>query len=245
VRTPVSSARGRADAGWPAWLPRHRSAGSFRDAIRVYPLARRLPLVFSPARLERDLSAIDDDWWTPHLGPYHDGGWASVSLWAPRGDVHEQRSTGGAFAATCALASCPYITEVLNAFPGTRHRVRLMRLKAGGRILPHSDPLHTISPHLVRIHVPIVTAPEVELRVNRSRIPLCAGEAWTIDVRFRHQVDNRSRRDRVHLVVDLIRDPALDQLLARAEWFGRGVLWRYFVKHALPLGAKRWLKIGN
>jgi hypothetical protein len=225
----------------PSWLPHQPRVGSLRDALHSYPLARKLPLTFSPARLTADLAAIPEAWWAPHAGPYHDGGWASVSLWAPRGDLREQRSFGGIFSATRALEACPYFSHVLAEFPGTRNRVRLMRLSAGSRILRHSDPLHTISPRLVRVHVPIVTAPDVTLRVNGTRIPLGAGEAWTIDVRFPHEVENRSTVDRVHLVIDLIRNAALETMLEQSVGVGRGLLLGYFVRHSLPRPVRRWL----
>ena len=229
----------------PSWLPRPPRAGSLLDAFTLYPLARKLPLAFSPVRLAEDLAAVPDTWWTRHLGPFHDGGWESVSLWAPRGDMHEQRSSGGTFAATKALEVTQYLSEVLEAFPGKRNRVRLMRLKAGARILRHSDPLHTVSRDLTRIHVPVVTSPAISFLVNDRPIPLRAGEAWHIDVRFPHQVDNRSNCDRVHLVIDLIRDPALQVLLDQSTSYGHGLLLGYFVRHSLPVAVKRWLNVGN
>lgn len=215
------------------------------QALRLHPYARKLPLEFAPDRLQADLAAIDESWWARHLGPFHDGGWESVSLWSPGGQVRMQRSTGADFAATRALHACPYFAEVLDAFPGVRNRIRLMRLKAGAKILRHSDPLHTISPHLTRIHVPVVTSPEVVFLVNDTPIPLRAGEAWHIDVRFPHQVDNRSTRDRVHLVIDLIANDALDSLLQQSTTAGRGLLVGYFARHSLPVAVKRWFNVGN
>jgi len=113
---------------------------------------------------------------------------------APRGDSREQTSKGGEFAATPALAFCPYLAEVLEHFPGRRNRVRLMRLRPGGRIYRHSDPLHTIARGLVRLHVPVLTNPDVRFLVNDVRIPLLAGETWHVDVRFPHEVANEGRR---------------------------------------------------
>jgi quercetin dioxygenase-like cupin family protein len=208
-------------------------------------VARKLPLTFAPARLIADLASVPESWWSRHAGPFHDGAWESVSLWAPRGDMREQRSFGGAFAATPALQACPYLAEVLNAFPGVRNRVRLMRLRAGGRILRHSDPIHKVSRELTRIHIPIVTSPAVTFLVNDKPLPLRPGEAWTIDVRFPHEVINASGEDRVHLVIDLVRDAALQGLLDRSTVYGRGLLLGYFVRHSLPVSVQRWLHIGN
>jgi quercetin dioxygenase-like cupin family protein len=215
------------------------------DALVRYPFARKLPVTFSPERLAADLASISEQWWTAHQGPYHDGNWESLSLWAPRGDIREQRSFGGAFGPTPALTASPYFSDVLGAFPGKKHRVRLLRLKAGGRIYRHSDPLHMISNTLTRIHVPIVTSPAVAFLVNATPIPLQPGEAWTIDVRFPHEVHNRSDRDRVHLVIDLIADEALQKLLDESTAYGKGFLLGYFIRHSLPRNVRRWLEIGN
>ncbi len=216
-----------------------------REAAGRHPIARRLAPTFEGGRLAADLAQIDERWWHRHAGPYHDGAWESVSLWAPRGDLAEQRSSGGAFAATPALERVPAIAAVLESFPHGRNRIRLMRLKPGGRILRHSDPLHTIDPRLVRLHVPVVTNAEVYFLVNDARIEMRPGEAWHVDVRFPHAVENRGPTSRVHLVMDLVRDPALDQLLASGVPAGHGRLFGYYLRHSLPAPLRRVLRVGN
>lgn len=215
------------------------------DALRSRPVARRLALRFDPARLAADLARVHESWWDRHKGPYHDGAWESVSLWAPRGDLHEQRSKGGAFAATAALKFCPYFAEVLDQFPAERNRVRLMRLRAGGRILRHSDPLHTIAKDLVRLHVPVVTNPQVRFTVNDVRVPLAVGETWHVDVRFPHEVANEGEADRVHLVMDLIPTPELARMLQEAEVLAAGRLTGYYAKHLLGARLRRVLGISG
>jgi hypothetical protein len=213
--------------------------------LRLHPIARKLPVAFPAERLQDDLDRIPDDWWDTHEGSYHDGAWQSVSLWAPGGDRRQQRSRGGPFRATEALRLCTYMQTVLDAFTGTRLRVRLMRLRAGGRIYRHSDPIHTISAALTRIHVPIVTSSDVQFRVNGMVLPLAPGEAWTVDVRFPHEVENRSARDRVHLLIDVIPDAALQATLDASAVPARGLLLGYFVRHSLPGSVRRWLNVGN
>jgi len=221
------------------------SGPGWRDALRRHPTARRLALTFDAERLAADLQRLDDPWWHRHAGPYHDGAWESVSLWAPRGDPFEQRSFGGAFAATPALALAPAIRETLDAFPCDRNRIRLMRLNPGGRILRHSDPLHTIDPRLVRLHVPVVTNPDVVFLVNDERVLMQPGETWHVDVRFPHAVENGGTTTRVHLVMDLVRNPALEELLAGGQPVGHGRLWGYYARHALPGSLRRAWGLGN
>jgi quercetin dioxygenase-like cupin family protein len=216
-----------------------------REALRDHPIARKLSLAFEATALERALSAADPAWWRRHAGPYHDGGWESISLWAPRGDLFEQRSKGGAFAATPALQAMPAFREVLEQLPAERNRVRLMRLAPGGHILRHSDPLHTIDERLVRLHVPVVTNPEVRFLVNDQRVIMRPGETWHVDVRFPHEVANDGTSMRVHLVADLARNPELDALLAAGASEGSGSLAGYYVRHSLPGPIRRALRIGN
>ena len=215
------------------------------EALRLHPVARRLALRFDAVRLAADLARVHESWWGRHLGPYHDGAWESVSLWAPGGDLREQSSRGGAFAATPALGFCPYIAEVLDRFPAERNRVRLMRLRAGGRILRHSDPLHTIARDLVRLHVPIVTNPEVHFTVNDVRVPLAVGETWHVDVRFPHEVANLGGTDRVHLVMDLVPTAELSAIIAAGEPLARGRLTGYYAKHLIGGRLRRLLGISG
>lgn len=216
-----------------------------RNLLRAYPIARRLAPCFDGAALASDLLGLGDEWWHRHAGPYHDGGWESVSLWAPRGDPFEQRSFGGEFAGTPALAKSPALRATLDHFSSKRNRVRLMRLGPGNRILRHSDPLHAIDPGLVRLHIPVVTNAQVFFMVNDTRVEMKPGETWHVDVRFPHAVENRGSAARVHLVMDLVRDPALDRLLANGEPVGDGRLIGYFARHALPGSIRGALRLGN
>lgn len=221
------------------------SAAAWKEAVRAQPTARRLEMRFDARRLAQDLESFDEKWWSAHAGPYHDGAWESVSLWAPRGDPFEQRSFGGAFAATPALAMAPAIREAIDHFGCERNRIRLMRLRPGGHIRRHSDPLHTIDPGLVRLHVPVVTNPAVFFFVNDRRVEMRPGETWHVDVRFPHEVENRGATTRVHLVMDLVRDSELDALLAGGIAAGYGRLLGYYAVHALPARVRRVLMLGN
>jgi hypothetical protein len=208
-------------------------------------VALRLPLSFDPDRLAADLDRMEPQWWHGHLGPYHDGGWQAIGLWAPNGDRNCQVSHGGPFAATEALKRCDYVGEVIDRFPGRKNRVRFLKLRAGGHIFPHSDPLHTIETGILRVHVPVRTSPSVEFQVHGRRLVMRPGESWYVDVRFRHSVSNPGSTDRVHLVIDIVPNPGLGALFAAAQSSGKGLLAGYFLKHSLPKRLVRWLDIGN
>lgn len=217
----------------------------WREALARHHVARRLAPRFDGTALVADLQRIHESWWVRHAGPYHDGAWESVPLWAPNGDLREQRSIGGPFAATPALRFVPYIREVADRFPGVRNRIRLMRLRSGGRILRHSDPMHTVAGNIVRLHVPVVTNPDVRFLVDGRRIPMAAGETWHVDVRFPHEVENLGTTHRVHLVIDLETSTELLALFDGAESFGTGRLTAYFALHALPSRLRRVLGVSG
>jgi aspartyl/asparaginyl beta-hydroxylase len=218
---------------------------SLADFVKARDVALQLPLKFDAARLAADLNGMPEAWWHVHAGPYHDGNWEAIALWAPNGQRTQQSSKGGAFAATEALRSCDYIPEVIEAIPGRKNRVRFLKLRAGGQIFPHSDPLHQIDSGIVRIHIPVRTNPSVDFKVHGKRITMRAGEAWYVDVRFRHSVDNAGAEDRVHLVVDVVPNPELAKLFDRAESSGKGMLTGYFFKHSLPQRLVRRLNLAN
>jgi len=210
-----------------------------------HSIALKLPLRFDQEPLRQDLAGIPEEWWGRHLGPYHDGNWEAVALWAPGGSRSEQRSRGAAFAATDALTQSPGFRQVIDSMPGRRSRIRLMRLRPGGAIFRHSDPMEDIDPNLVRLHLPIVTNPEVDFRVNDRRIVMLPGEVWHVDVRFPHEVYNRGDSMRVHLVMDLLRTPELDAILTRGESMGEGRLTWYFAKQMIPRRVRVRMGLGN
>lgn len=215
------------------------------DFVSPQDIALQLPLKFDADRLLADLDRMPEGWWHVHLGPYHDGNWEAIALWAPNGNHTEQSSKGGPFAATEALRLCGYVPEVINAFPGQKSRIRFLKLRAGGQIFAHSDPLHQIDSGIVRIHIPIRTNPSVDFTVHGKRIIMRAGQSWYVDVRFRHSVDNPGTEDRVHLVIDVVPNLELAELFTQAESSGKGMLTGYFLKHSLPRGLVRRLGLAN
>lgn len=89
-----------------------------------------------------------------------------------------------------------------------------MRLQPGSIIREHRDHELGFKDGEVRIHVPIITNPDVAFFVNGDRLPMNPGEVWYIDFSLPHRVRNRGTTDRVHLVIDCIVDDWMRELLA-------------------------------
>jgi hypothetical protein len=84
---------------------------------------------------------------------------------------------------------------------GTILRAMVTRLGPGCRIARHKDshPSFTVA-H--RIHVPLVTNPEVEFIVGPERVPPRAHYAFELNNLMFHQVTNRGEQARIHFIFD-------------------------------------------
>jgi hypothetical protein len=87
--------------------------------------------------------------------------------------------------------------------------VRLLGLGPGAAILEHSDYKLGYDDGAVRLHVPIVTAPEVEFFLDGVPVVMGPGECWYLNLNLPHRAANHSLRRRIHLVVDCILNDGL------------------------------------
>jgi len=182
----------------------------------------RLPFRFDAEALARDLGIALEREWTGHFHKDdYEGDWDVIALRAPRGAVHpilQIAPTPGvkAYEDTALLEACAAFRAVTAAFACPLKSVRLMRLKPNSIIKEHSDPGLSFEDGEARIHVPITTNPDVEFRVNGARVDMAPGEAWYLRFSDPHSVTNRGSGDRVHLVIDAMRDAWLEALFERA-----------------------------
>jgi hypothetical protein len=178
----------------------------------VFPDRLQLPLSFDPVLLARDLDALSATPWTAHyVQQNYEGDWSVIPLRCAAGETHPIRMiysdpTASVFVDTPFLAACPYFQAVIAAFACEVRGVRLMRLGAGSVIKQHADLDLAIETGAARVHVPVVTNPDVEFLLNGSRVRMKAGEAWYLRLSDPHAVANRGASDRVHLVLDLVAD---------------------------------------
>lgn len=79
-------------------------------------------------------------------------------------------------------------------------RVMLARLKAGGKIHPHSD--QTASHYIHKIHVPLETSPGTMFHVGDQVRNIKVGEVVEVNNKRVHAVDNDGDIDRIHLIFE-------------------------------------------
>src|SRR5262249_2216363 len=141
-----------------------------------------------------------------------DGDWSAVALRsaAGAGMAIYPDPTSQAFTDLPELQRCPYISEVLASFRCPLQVVRLLKLSPGSHIPEHPDYNLGFEDGEVRLHVPIETNPQVEFAVNDTPLPMAAGECWYVNFNVPHRVYNGGATDRVHLVIDCVRNAWLE-----------------------------------
>ena len=172
----------------------------------------KLPVRFCGDTLAREVVALPEAAWMEHPQKY-DGNIA-VPLVSPGGaQVHQ---TFGPMAPTEWLKRCRYIVEIMQALDATWGRSRLMGLAAGAVVPEHVDIHYYWRTHL-RIHIPVITNPQVGFTAAGETIHMQAGDCYILDSFYRHAVKNAGSETRVHLVLDTVGSAHLWDLIEEAQ----------------------------
>ncbi|MDB6026343.1 MAG: Aspartyl/asparaginyl beta-hydroxylase [Verrucomicrobiales bacterium] len=170
------------------------------------PSSLKLPLQFDISLLQRDLSQVLSSEFIPHFNTrYYEGDWNVVPLRSIEGradHIYPDPTAQKAFADTAILKRCLYVQEVLATFKCPFQSVRFLRLKVGSSIKEHKDYNLSLEDGEARVHIPVVTNPEVEFVLDGKRIDMKEGECWYHNFNLSHRIANRGTTDRVHLVLD-------------------------------------------
>lgn len=172
----------------------------------------KLPIRFCGETLAREVAALPPEAWMAH--PQKFDGNIAVPLVSPDGAMINR--TYGPMAPTKWLQECPYILEIMQALDSTWGRSRLMGLEAGADVPEHVDIHYYWRTHL-RIHIPVITNPDVGFTCDGETIHMAAGDCWILDSFYKHSVANRGSETRVHLVLDTVGSGRLWDLIAAAN----------------------------
>ncbi|WP_312160460.1 aspartyl/asparaginyl beta-hydroxylase domain-containing protein [Phenylobacterium sp.] len=183
----------------------------------------QLPVLFEAARLQAEVAALPAEAWAPH--PDRVPGNSATRLISAGGG--ETDGVHGQMLPTRWLADMPYLRQVLAGFGVVWSRSRLMRLAPGAGVPEHAD----INYHWhtrVRLHIPVITWPQVRFHCDGQSVHMAAGEAWIFDNWRRHHVENGASAERIHLVADTTGTAAFwrfacGQAPPRDQW--RTVAW--------------------
>ena len=192
----------------------------------------RLDLGFDVARLREEISALPQSAWVSH--PNGIAGNSAVRLISAGGG--ENDDVDGLMQPTPHLAQLPYVRQLLAGFGVPWSRSRLLRLAPGAGVPTHAD----INYHWfnrVRLHVPVITLPEVLFHCGGQTVHMAAGEAWLFDNWRPHSVENPTAFERIHLVADTAGSAAFWDFAARSGQPGAALARLAYdpVRNAQPL----------
>jgi len=179
--------------------------------VRIQHPLLKLPIRFCAETMAREVSALPSSAWMPH--PQNFDGNIAIPLVSPGGTMNDDFV--GPMGATDALESCGYIKQIMAELNCTWGRSRLMGLEPGAVVPTHVDVHYYWRTHL-RIHIPVITNPQVGFTCDEKTVHLAAGECWLLDSFYRHSVDNRGSETRIHLVLDTVGSAELWDLIDNA-----------------------------
>jgi len=114
-----------------------------------------------------------------------------------------------------------------------------MRLAPGAQVVEHAD-INYHWHYRVRIHIPVITRPEVIFHCGGDQVHMPAGEAWLFDSWRLHRVENPTDQERIHLVADTTGTAAFWRFAGLSVQPGRAVQrHRYDPNRNVPLLLER------
>jgi Aspartyl/Asparaginyl beta-hydroxylase len=167
--------------------------------------AIRLPRNYDVELLQRDLQTLQEVGRAPQPGPYHAGEWTGIALYSMGGKQSTFPSAAGTehYQETDELQRAPYMRQILSELDCPKEVVRILFLPPDGHIKDHFDFHTSFQFGLLRLHVPIITHPDVIFVIDGQQVMMNPGELWYGDFSKVHSVKNNSPVVRVHMVIDV------------------------------------------
>ncbi|WP_241507214.1 aspartyl/asparaginyl beta-hydroxylase domain-containing protein [Aquimarina sediminis] len=182
----------------------------------------KLPFLFSEDRLLRDLNYCQSYQFTSHFNTNdYSGDWKSIALRSLNGEVNQiyAHSSGSEnYKNTPLLDNCPYFREVIAFFECEKESIRLLNLSPNGKIKEHRDHNLGYEDNSFRIHIPITTNNNVLFYINNQKVTMSVGESWYGNFNLPHWVENNGTTDRIHLIIDCIRNEWSDELFLQSGY---------------------------
>ncbi len=199
----------------------------------------RLPVQFDAQRLRDEVMALPEIAWVAH--PNAIKGNQCVRLISAGGGENDH--VDGEMQPTPHLRALPYVRQILASFGVVWGRSRLLKLDAYSTVPSHAD----INYHWfnrVRMHIPVLTNPEVRFFCGDASVHMAEGEAWIFDNWRLHRVENPADRERIHLVADTSGSASFWQFVAGAEAVSKTPYKHYYDRavEVQPLTEKTTLR---
>jgi L-proline cis-4-hydroxylase len=157
------------------------------------------------ARVSEDLAQVEHFGFVDSYTEFVCGSWRTCMLWNATGDARDStiRDYRGPAQLTEQGRKLSYLEELMASHfdLGKLKFARLTRLAPGSVVVPHRDYVELES-DLVRIHVPLATAPQAYASEAETIYRMGRGEVWFLDATKVHSIANFSAENRIHLLLD-------------------------------------------
>ncbi len=176
----------------------------------------KLPFYFSEEKLLNELGICKEYSFISHYNQNdYSGEWTSIALRSQNGEMNnifalpygEEK-----YKDTELLLKCNYFKEVVDFLKCEKESIRLLNLKPGSAIKEHTDYNLGYEDGVFRIHIPITTNEDVHFFIDSKEVKMLPSECWYGNFNLSHSVRNNGKTDRVHLVVDCLRNEWSDAL---------------------------------
>ena len=178
----------------------------------------KLPFHFSEEKLLKNLDVCKRYDFTSHFNKNdYSGDWTSISLRSQNGEMNNifaLPQTEKKYKDTELLQKCTYFKAIIDSFECEKESIRLLNLKPGSVIKEHTDYNLGYEDGIFRIHIPITTNKGVHFFINHEEVKMLPEECWYGNFNLPHSVRNDGETDRIHLVMDCLRNDWSDKLFA-------------------------------
>lgn len=175
-----------------------------------------LPFQFDVEKLQYDLDTCRKFKFLRHYVPQnYEGDNYTLPLRSIEGQLDfavALPNNSNRFEDTAALLDCTYFKKVIDTFQCQKEAIRLMNMTPGRIMKTHTDYQCGYEDGVFRVHIPILTNDKVCFMLNNKRLIMQPGEAWYGNFNLPHSVRNDGNTDRVHLVMDCIRNEWSDSM---------------------------------
>jgi len=175
------------------------------------------------ALMKQELKSLSLHWDNHFNSGNYEGSWTVLPLRSVGGldTIIPGLTANDVFADHPNMDMFPSIRKFLTTFQCTVKSVRLLNLAAGSVIKPHCDHELSFEQGEARLHIPLVTNPDVAFYVQDQRVTMLPGECWYMNANLRHHVTNGGKTDRIHLVIDCEVNAWLGELINFADCISR------------------------
>jgi hypothetical protein len=179
----------------------------------------KFSFLFNKEQLVTDTNKVIKQEWIDHYNSNdYSGKWTAIALMSKGGksnNINAFSNSTEEFISTDILDFCDYFKEIIDGFLFEKTAVRLLNLGPGAEIKPHTDHCLGYEDGMFRLHIPIITNSDVEFILDNQRLIMNEGECWYLNTNFIHSVKNGGDKDRIHLVIDGIRNEWTDNIFLK------------------------------